>query len=174
MKKRRLSGADLAVLGIFITLAMMLGYLEAILPFSIGIPGAKLGLANLVTVLLLYRRSAGEAAVVAFARIILSSVLFGTMFGFWYSVAGWALSFLGMYLLKRTGRFSTMGVSMAGGVLHNVGQMIAALILLETKELLYYLPVLIVAGIGTGALIGLVSGEILKRLPKEIRLEEER
>lgn len=159
----------IAFIGLFTALAMILAYVEAILPplFS-AIPGIKIGLPNIVIVFLLYRRGPVFASLVSLLRILLISVLFGNTMSLIYSLVGGALSMLIMVILQRMRFLSTVGVSVAGGVAHNVGQILAAMLLLETTELGYYLVVLIVTGTVAGILIGLCGSLLIKRIPKSI------
>lgn len=152
------------MMGLFTALAMIFGYVEAILPISIGIPGVKLGLANLVVVFALYRLKPSEAFLINTVRIILVSFLFGNLSMMIYSLAGGAASFAAMLLIKKSGKFSIYGVSVAGGIFHNIGQLIVAMVVLETASLVYYGPVLLISGLVTGLLIGIVSKEVLKRI----------
>ena len=146
--------------GALTALAFLFAYLESLIPIPIGIPGIKIGLANIVVVTALYHMKAGDAFAIAMLRIILSGFTFGSVSSMIYSLAGGILSFFGMLILKKTEKFSIMGVSLAGGVLHNVGQMAAAAIILETIELLYYAPFLLIAGMITGVLIGFLVKSI--------------
>lgn len=155
-----------AFLGMFTALALIASYVESLVPVYFGAPGIKLGLANLVTVVILYRSGWKDAAVVSALRILLSGFLFGNLFSILYSFAGAILSFLVMCLLKRIEGFSLIGISVAGGVFHNLGQIGAAVILMENGSVMYYFPVLMVAGIVTGMLIGIGSREVLKRIPE--------
>ncbi|MBR5509512.1 MAG: Gx transporter family protein [Lachnospiraceae bacterium] len=156
---------QIAQLGLLTALALIASYIELLIPIPIGIPGIKLGLANLVIVWALYTMSAAEALAVNAVRILLVGFMFGSLSMILYSLAGAALSFLCMYLAKRSGSFSEMGVSMIGGVTHNVGQLIVAMLVLETMSLMYYGPVLLIAGLLTGFLIGVITHEVLKRIP---------
>lgn len=158
-----------AFYGIFLALALVAGYVERLIPVNLGIPGVKLGLANIVTMVLLYTAGKKAAICVTGVRILLSGFLFGSGFAMVYSAAGAVCSMLVMILLKRTKQFSCIGISVAGGVFHNVGQILVAVAVLETKALIYYLPVLIISGLGAGVLIGLVSGWMIRRLEPVIR-----
>ena len=124
----------------------------------------KLGLANLVIVLALYKMGTGEAYLLSVVRVLLTGFLFGNYFSIIYSLAGGLLSLSVMALLRKNGGFSVMGVSLAGGVFHNIGQLIVAMLVVETFNVIYYVPVLLIAGMLTGLLIGIVSNEMLKRL----------
>ena len=153
-----------AYFGVFTALALIFSYLESLIPIRFGIPGIKLGLANLLTVILLYKRNAREALLLSVVRVILSGFLFGNLFSIVYSLAGGILSLFVMAVLKGTGRFSVMGVSVAGGVFHNMGQLLVAMAAVETYRVGYYFPVLLIAGVVTGLLIGTVAEQVLKRL----------
>lgn len=161
MKNKR---GRVAVFGVFTALALIFSYVELLIPINFGIPGAKLGLANLVIIIVLYKTDWKEALLLSVVRIVLAGFLFGNLFGILYSLAGGILSLAVMALLKRSGAFSIIGVSMAGGVSHNVGQLIMAMLVVETYAVGYYLPVLLVAGLITGTLIGIAGREMLKRL----------
>lgn len=154
-----------AYLGILASVAIILGYVETLLPVFAGIPGIKLGLANIVTVFLLYMYGWREAAAVSFIRILVIGFMFGNLFSILFSLAGAGLSLFIMLLLKKSGGFSVTGVSIAGGVSHNTGQILVASVVVENVKLFYYLPVLLVAGLITGFFIGILADEIGKRLP---------
>lgn len=157
----------LALLGICVSLAMVFSYIEFLLPPLLPAPGIKIGLANVLTVFLLYRLSLGDAAAVSGVRIVLSSLLFGSFPSFLYSLAGGAVSLLAMYLLKKSGKFGIGGVSVAGGVLHNIAQVLVAAALMRTKEILFYLPILIASGVCAGILVG-IAGAVAVRQIKRI------
>lgn len=155
-----------AYLGLFLALALICSYVESLIPFSVGIPGVKLGLANIVVILMLYETQARFALLISILRIVLAGLLFGNLFSILYSLAGGLLSFLCMALLKQTGKFRIISVSAVGGITHNLGQILLAAVIVENKNLLYYFPLLLLAGIATGILIGITAQEILLRLPK--------
>lgn len=155
----------LALGGMLVVLALILSYVESLLPISMGIPGIKMGLPNIAVLFALYRLGARDAALISLVRVLLVSLLFGTLFSLAYSVTGAVLSLAVMALLRRTGRFSTAGVSIAGAVSHNAGQIAVAILLLETAEIGYYLPVLCVSGAVTGVCIGLVAALLIRRVP---------
>ena len=157
-------GRKVAIFGVFTALALIFSYVELLIPINFGIPGAKLGLANLMTVLVLYKMGIKEALALSVTRIILSGFMFGNLFGILYSLSGGLLSFLVMVLLKKSDRFSVAGVSIGGGTAHNIGQLLVAMVVVQTYQVEYYLPVLLVAGEVTGLLIGLVAKEVLKRI----------
>lgn len=151
--------------GLLIALAMVLSYAETLIPAFFAVPGMKLGLTNLVVMIALYRMGSRDAILLNLLRIVLVSMTFGNAFSLLYSLAGGVLSGAVMILLKRTSRFGMMAVSVAGGIAHNVGQILMAMVLLETKQVGYYLLVLWWSGLAAGLVIGLVSYEITKRLP---------
>lgn len=153
-----------AYFGVFTALALIFSYVEMLIPIQFGVPGIKLGLANLLIVIMLYKCGPKEALLLSVVRIVLSGFIFGNMFSIIYSLAGGILSLAVMALLKGRGSFSVMGVSIAGGVCHNIGQLAVAMAVVETYRVGYYLPVLLVAGMLTGILIGIVSNEVLKRI----------
>lgn len=157
MKTRKIT-----VLAMAIALAMILSYVESLIP-SPGIPGVKMGLANIVVVFCLYRLGWKEAAGVSLLRVFLVSLLFGHAASLMYSAAGAVLSLLGMTALKATDRLGCVAVSVIGGVLHNVGQILVAWALMG-PNVVYYLPILIVSGTVTGVLIGVLAGLIVKRI----------
>ena len=150
-----------ARMGVFIALAMIFSYIEVLIPFNFGIPGVKLGIANIVTVTSLYIFSTGEAFGISVIRIVLMGILFGNGMSLLYSLAGGLLSFLAMWLGKKTNWFSIMGVSMTGGVFHNVGQILAVMLVMKNTMFVAYLPVLLVAGLVTGYLIGFLANVIV-------------
>ena len=158
-----------AFLGLCTTLALILAYVEILLPplFS-GIPGIKMGLPNIVIIFLLYKKSARAAICVSFLRIVLVSMLFGNVMSFAYSFAGAALSLLVMILLSRLDILSKVGVSVAGGVTHNLGQVLTAMLLLETSQLGYYMAVLTVTGTIAGIFVGLCGSVLVKKIPDSL------
>ena len=158
-----------AMLGLTIALAMIMSYIEALVPLSFAVPGIKMGLANIVIIFVLYKIGTKEAILVSLIRVILVSLLFSNVMAMAYSIAGAVLSLSVMWLLKKTDRFSFVGVSIAGGIMHNVGQIIMAVILLGTEQIALYLPVLIITGTVTGVVIGIVAGLVINRF-KTIRL----
>lgn len=155
--------------GVFTALALLFSYIESLIPFHIGIPGVKLGLANLIIVIALYKMNARQAFLLSLTRIVLAGFLFGNLFSILYSLAGGMLSLIVMILLKKQNGFSVMGVSVAGGVFHNVGQLVIAMLVTESLNLFYYVPVLMISGLITGIFIGIIANEMLKRL-RRLRL----
>ena len=161
-----MDASKVARYGLLTALALVLSWLESLLP-PLGVPGVKLGLPNLAIVFALYRLGLKDACVISLVRVVLVTLLFGNGAALAYSIAGAALSLSLMGLLKKTGKFSSVGVSVAGGVAHNGGQILVAMALLETSRLAWYLPVLWVSGTIAGVLVGLVSGELVRRVPEQ-------
>ncbi len=155
----------LVLLAMLTAVAMILSYVESLLP-SVGIPGVKMGLANIAVIFALFRFGWKEAAALSLVRVVLISLLFGSVGAMLYSLAGAVLSLAVMALLRRIDRFSTVGVSVAGGVAHNAGQILMAMLILQTKQLLGYLPVLAVSGIAGGVLTGLTAALLIRRIPE--------
>lgn len=149
---------------VFTALAMIFSYVEAILPISFGIPGIKLGLANLVTVTGLYYMSKKDVFLISLTRILLMGLLFGNGMSLLYSLTGGILSYIIMVTLKKKSSLSVLAVSVSGGVFHNIGQLAAAAFAVSNIHIFYYLPALLIAGVVTGLLIGIVSEKILKIL----------
>lgn len=154
--------------GLFLALALVASYIETLIPIHVGIPGVKIGLANGVIMVLLYMVSLRETYAVSLARIVLSGFLFGNLMMILYSLAGGMLSLTVMALMKKSGGFSPIGISVAGGVSHNIGQLVVAILVLETGRLVYYIPVLLISGTIAGIAIGVIAGEVIKRIPKNL------
>lgn len=169
-----------AWLGMLIALAFVFSYIESLIPIQLGVPGAKLGLSNLVVMVALYTLDDKYAFALAVVRIILNGFAFGGMAAMIYSLAGGMVSFLVMVSVRRIGRasasktgvlkVSVLGVSVLGGVFHNVGQIIAAMLVLETPGLIYYLPVLAVCGTASGTAIGVLAAMVIRRVGKVVKL----
>lgn len=151
-------------MGVFLALALICSYVESLIPISFGIPGVKLGLTNIVVVLMLYCIGAKEALAVSVCRIVLAGFLFGNLFSILYSLAGGLLSFLIMWAVKRTGKLGILPVSVCGGIFHNIGQLAVAALVVENYNVFYYLPVLLLAGAATGLVIGIVAQELIIRI----------
>ena len=151
-----------ARMGLLLALSMILSYVETLIPAFVAVPGVKIGLANIVI-------GDMEAISLSLIRVLLSSLLFGSVLSLLYSFSGALLSLVGMVLMKKVKIFSTTVVSVTGGVLHNLGQILVACLVLETDVLLYYLPVLILSGTITGAVIGIIASLVIKRLENNIR-----
>lgn len=157
-------GKRVARYALLTALAMALSWLESLVPLPGLAPGMKLGLTNLVVLFALYRMSLPDAAAISLARVLLVSMTFGNAYSFAYSLAGASLSLAVMAGLKRWDKFSMLGVSIAGGVAHNAGQLLVAMAVLGTARLGWYLPVLLVSGTLAGTAIGLVGEQTVKRV----------
>lgn len=153
-----------ALYGLMIALSMVMSYVEIILPFSFAVPGVKAGLANVVTVFALYKMTAKDAFAISIIRVLLTAVLFGNIYSFAYSASGAVLSFAVMLIMKKRGKFSEIGVSVAGGVSHNLGQILVAVAVFETSKLMYYFPILCLSGTVAGIFVGIAAGIIIKRI----------
>ena len=149
-------------------LALIFSYIEVIFPFYTGIPGVKLGLANLVVVVALYKMSPSYAITINVVRVLMAGLLFSGLFGMLYSLAGSICSFLIMYLCWRSGLFSVLGVSLAGGVFHNLGQLAVAAFAVSNVRIFFYFPVLIFSGMAAGIIVGIGSWVLISHLPDQI------
>ena len=164
MGSRNSKARRVALYGMLTALAFILSYVESLVPVTLGIPGVKLGLANLVVVIALYTLDLKGAFVISVVRIVLSGLTFGGLFSMLYSLAGGLLSFAVMAILSRKKLFGTVGVSVCGGVAHNIGQLLVAMAVLETESVWYYFPVLLISGSVAGVLIGLLGGWMTGRV----------
>lgn len=163
MKTKRL-----AVMAMAVALAMILSYVESQIPAFVAIPGIKMGLPNILVVFVLYKLGRKEALTISLLRVVLVSLLFGSVLSLAYSFSGAVISFIGMILMKKSGLFSTVAVSVAGGVLHNAAQIGVACLVMETNLIAYYLPFLVLSGTLAGIVIGLVSALMINRINIEI------
>ena len=154
----------LARCAILAALALIFSYVEVLIPFSVGLPGVKLGLANIVVVFAIYMLGARYALYLNLARIVLAGLLFGSPFSTLYALCGGLLSLCMMLILKRTNLFSVIGVSMAGGFFHNLGQLIAAAIIVKTPQVVSYLPVLVFSGVAAGIVNGVIATFCMEKL----------
>ncbi|MDO4500978.1 MAG: Gx transporter family protein [Erysipelotrichaceae bacterium] len=159
MKAKKVS-----LLALTIALAMILSYAETLLPVLVAIPGVKAGFANIAVIFALYKFNMFETIGVSLVRIVIVSILFGNGLSFAYSVAGAVLSLLTMFIMKKTKLFEVVTVSIAGGIMHNVGQLLMANVFLETNILKYYMPFLLVSGIISGTIIGILGAIVIKRI----------
>lgn len=166
MDKRKLQ--NITLLSMLVACAFVLSFVESQLPVFIAVPGIKLGLTNVVVLLAFYKIGNKEAFCVNVVRILFAGLTFSGLFSMLYSLAGGVLSYTGMLLLKKSGKFSVQAVSIAGGVLHNVGQIAVAAFVLESRYVFYYLPFLWISGIVSGAAIGILGSVLVKKLPKSI------
>ena len=154
-----------AFCGLMLALALIASYVESLIPIPIPIPGIKLGVANSIVLILLYMTDIKTAWVVSISRVVLVGFLFGSMSSMLYSLSGAVLSLFIMTLAKKRNCFTMTGVSVAGGVSHNIGQLLMAYLVLESEAVWYYLPVLMISGVVTGSIIGVLGKEIFKRMP---------
>ena len=164
--KKKSSAQKIALYGVLIALAMVLSYVELLIPLPVGIPGVKPGLANLVVFLAFYTMTVKEAFLISMVRILLVSITFGNGSAFLYSMAGGIVSFLVMWFCKKRDFLLPEGVSIAGGISHNVGQLLMAALILENGAVFTYFPVLMAAGCITGGIIGIIGGQIRSRIIK--------
>lgn len=164
--KRKTAAQRISMYGICIALAMILSYVETLIPIHFAVPGVKPGLANLAVVAALYLMSPADAWVISVVRIVLVSFTFGNVAALMYSLAGAVLSLSAMVFCQKKRWLTMTGVSIVGGVMHNIGQLLMAAVVLESAAVFTYLPALLLAGVLAGALIGLLGGMLLKRLPR--------
>lgn len=170
--KKSSSARWISEYGLLVALAMILSYVEFLLPLLPSLPGVKLGLANIVVVFALYALGSRPAIIISLTRVFLVGLLFGNAFSLLYSLAGAVLSLAGMLILKKSSRFSMPAVAAVGGVLHNLGQLLCAVLIFDTVMLAYYLPVLIVSGTVTGLITGSVAGLLIRRITAQHGGEE--
>lgn len=153
----------IALTALFITLSMILSYFENMLPPLVSIPGIKLGFANIVIIYVLYKFSAKQALKVSLIRVLLMGLLFGSFMSTVFSFVGALTSISGMVLLKKTGKFSHIGISVSGGILHNIGQIVTAIFIVETAQIIYYLPALLISGTLAGIITGFIAILLINR-----------
>ena len=158
----------MVTLSALIAVAMILSYIESLVPAFVAVPGVKVGLSNIATVFALYALGWPYAICVSLVRVFLSALLFGNAVGLIYSLSGAALALVSMILLKKTDRFSSIGISVVGGVCHNVGQVAAACIVMETAAIAYYIIPLLLSGTIAGVVIGVAAGNLVERIKKYI------
>ncbi len=157
----------IAFCGVFAALAIVISYFERFIPVPVPVPGIKLGLANVIILIILYYLGSKDAFGVSMIRIFVVGFLFSGMMGIMYSLAGGLLSYITMVGAKKIKIFSPVGVSVVGGVFHNVGQIVVATWVVENYKLLYYLPVLIVMGVIAGVVTGVIAMYSLSYLQKK-------
>ncbi len=155
----------MTTLALLTATAMILSYVESLLP-SVGVPGVKLGLANIAVIFALYRLGGKSALAVSVVRVFMVTLLFGSLSALLYSLAGAGLSLVVMALLRRSDRFSSVGVSVAGGVAHNAGQILMAMLLLGSARVAYYYPILVISGVAGGVFTGLTAALLIRRVPQ--------
>ena len=153
----------------FVALAMILSYIESLIPIPFAVPGMKIGLANLVVIVALYVMDEKAAISISLIRVILVSFTFANLSAMIFSLAGALCSIICMLLLKRTGNYSVSGVSIVGAVSHNVGQLIVAMAVVNTVQVISYLPILIIFGVTSGFLMGMLAIMVINRIKKAIK-----
>lgn len=161
-----MSAKRIAKMSMLVALAIIFSYIEFLIPINLGVPGIKLGLANLVIVIALYTMKTVDVWLISILRILILGFMFGSGMSIIYSIAGAVLSLIVMCIIKRMKGFSIVGVSIAGGVCHNIGQVLVAMMVVETTGILYYMPALLVAGVITGAIIGIISKRVVRVVSK--------
>jgi Predicted membrane protein len=157
---------NIALCGVLAAAALILSYIEVLIPLSFSVPGMKIGLANIAVVVALYKLGMPQALYISGIRVALVALLFGNIMTLAYSVCGALFSLLLMAGLKRFEKFGYVGISVAGGIAHNIGQVLCAAVILETKQIMYYLPVLVISGTVAGVAIGVISGLLLSRIKR--------
>ena len=157
---------QISILALTVSAAMMLSFIESQIPALVPIPGIKIGLANIAVIFALYEFGALRAGAVSLVRVFLVALLFGSITGMIYGLFGAVLSLLLMALLKKISPLSPVGISVAGAVAHNIGQIIAAWLLIGNEKILLYLPVLVISGTLSGIAVGIASGVLIKRFKK--------
>lgn len=156
----------ISYLGLLLTLALILSYVESLIPIFVSVPGVKLGLANLVVLICLYSFPAKYAFLISGMRVLLAGLLFGNMFSILYSLAGAFLSLVVMLFAKKSFKLGILGVSVLGGVFHNVGQLLVAITVVSNYRISYLFPYLMLSGILTGAIIGIIVNSVVPYLKK--------
>ena len=164
MNKEKFMQSDVALYGMLASVALVMGYIESLIPIPYPVYGMKIGLANIVIVWVLYAMDVKAAATISAIRVILSGFLFGNLYSIIFSLAGAALSIVVMWLLKKTNKFSIVGVSIAGGVCHNLGQIFVAAIVLENIRIVSIYPYLMISGVVSGIAIGIAGGILFKKI----------
>ena len=163
-----MSTKRLATDAMFLTLALVVSYIEVLIPIPVGIPGIKLGLANGVIMVVLFFTTWIRTLEISEIRVVLAGFLFGNPMTIAYSLAGGILSLIVMGILKKIKGFSSVGISVGGGVAHNIGQLSIAVILMENTKIYYYAPVLLLTGTIAGVMIGVLSGVLVKKIPPQL------
>lgn len=156
-------------MGLLLATALILSYVESLIPFFFGVPGMKLGLPNMAIVMALYMFGWKEAIVINVFRIVISGFLFGNMYGILFSLSGAVISFIAMLIIKSTDRFSMTGTSIIGGVFHNIAQILVAAFVVKTSGIIYYMPVLIIAGVITGFINGTIASQVMTHIRRIIK-----
>ena len=153
-----------AYFGVFLALTLIFGYIETLIPVNFGVPGIKLGLANLMLVIVIYKWNLKSGILLGISKVLLSNALFGNLSSMLFGLAGMFCSILLMGILKHRKRFGVVVISMIGGIAHNIGQIFMAALVLRTISIISYMPVLMIAGMITGICIGVLANSIIKRI----------
>ena len=161
----------IAVLSVMLAAAVILGYVESLIPFNFGVPGIKLGLANIVSLMIIYMYKTREAYMVGILRVLIIGFLFGNLSMIIYSLSGLILSITMMFLFVKSHKFSIIGISVIGAIGHNVGQLLVAYLVVRTSAIIYYLPFLLVAAVVTGVCTGIIATGILRVLKYKFERE---
>ena len=156
----------LTISALLVSMAIICGYIEHLIPFDFGIPGIKLGLANITVIIVLYLIGTKEAFLISLLRILICFLLFGNVYSFAYSLAGGIFSLCIMCLMKRFKIFTVTGISICGGVTHNIAQILVAVLFVKSLSIALYLPVLLISGAIMGACIGIISALIIPKIKK--------
>ena len=164
MNREKFMQSDVALYGMLISIALVASYIESIIPIPYPVYGMKIGLANIIIVWVLYSLGAKAAAIISFARVLIAGFLFGNFYSIIFSLVGAGLSLGIMFVLKKTKKFSIVGVSIAGGVTHNLGQIIVAAVVLENIRITYVFPILMVSGVVAGIAIGILGGILFRKI----------
>ncbi len=159
---------NISMFALYTALAFIFSYIESLLPLPFPVPGMKLGLANIIIVVVLYKNGFPQAIAISIIRTMLTALTFGNLFMLLFSLVGTTLSLLGMSLIKRFTKCSIISVSALGGVLHNIGQILVAILVLRSTTILSYLPILYFTGLVSGVLMGILSYECIRRLPTHV------
>lgn len=154
----------ISYVALFTACGILFGYIEFLVPLPIGIPGVKIGLSNIITVCSMYLMGPVVSLIILVLRVVLSGLLFGNLFGILYGLSGALISFLFMYFAKKINIFSVFGLSVLGGVMHNIAQLVVATILISQLKLIYYLPALLISGVLAGLAVGFLSRIIINRI----------
>ena len=165
----KIKAKKLTVVALSVALAMIFSFVESQIPPLAMVPGVKIGLANIVTVFLLYTLGVPEAILVSLIRVLLSSLLFGNLTSFIYSITGAVVSFIAMLIAKNLTPFGKVGVSVIGAIMHNAGQVAAACLVMGTAALAVYFIPLILTGTVSGIVIGAIAGIVAARVTKFIK-----
>ena len=156
--------SDIALYGMFISVGLVLSYIESIIPITIPIPGVKLGLANVLVLWVLYAMDTKSAIIINILRVLLCGFLFGNMYSIIFGLCGAALSLLVMIVLRKVKIFTVVGVSIAGAVAHNTAQILVAMAVLQNARLVYYYPALLISAVVTGVVVGILCAILYKKI----------